>query len=419
MRTQNFENSDSEILNILREERLSLVQQGKRVFDLSMINPDIAPPRFLVDRLVEASTKSSNHRYGAARGIRRLREAFAAKYESVFGVALHPEREICVTSGTKDAFQMSLRVISDGLEGERKQALVGRPTYPAHLYAFQDLGIDYDFFELSGDVELLLGRIEERLNSRSYGVLVLNFPNNPTGLCLGAADVLRIVTLAERFGVYVINDFVYGEMVFGGQAAPSILATGRSNGAAAGMLLETYSLSKAYSVPGWRVGALLGSAAIVERVSQLKSRADYGLFLPIQLASALALTSREALVGPIVDTYHRRAKFLVKALLELGFEVSMPSAGCSVWAKSPKDQGLVESAASSPATNFVRSLLREKGLLLLPGTLFGVEYHEYVRFALVRPDEDLRSVVGVIAEFLESKATRGQDTIVDAAAGYV
>jgi alanine-synthesizing transaminase len=250
--------------------------------------------------------------------------------------------------------------------------------------------------------------------------VILNFPNNPSGQVVSAEWWKAVVAVARSNEAFVINDFVYGEMCFSRQPAPSVLSVG---GSLKGVL-EVYSLSKAYNVPGWRVGALVGDETIVRAVARHKSVADYGLFLPLQYAAAGALTASEDLVRPTVTAYERRIKVLSQGLKRLGWSVVEPAAGASVWARFSGDllaeareffvrregspeRHPIENASSiatevdqygdSDSSCVARLLLEKYGVLVAPGIAFGGAFDHFVRFAAVMPEERLRDVVSALS----------------------
>lgn len=378
-------------LGELQNLKQNIINSGGELFDVAMINPDLPPQRVLLDKLVEASLKPQNHRYSVSRGIRRLRDAFAQKYQNRFGAALDSETEICVTMGTKDAVLDAL--ISLARPG--RHVLMGAPTYPAHLSAARLAGLETCFFEISEDEGSMLASISQRLKEAPICALVLNFPNNPTGVTVGADFYAKLARLLEGTEIFVLNDFVYGEMGF--KAEPcSLLAEPKLRRQGA----EVYSLSKAYSVPGWRVAALCGSARLVRQVTRLKAHVDYGIFLPIQAASAYALSTKDDLVKPLTAQYNNRCNTLASGLARLGWAVSHPQAGTCVWGRPPT--GL----AGRGSLDLAKRLLVETGVLAMPGTLFGESFNEYLRFAAVIPEERIRQALERLGRFpqLESGA---------------
>jgi alanine-synthesizing transaminase len=378
----------------LKSRQHEMLLQGREVIDLSMVNPDLPPPRPVLDRLLEYVTKTSTHRYAVSRGVRRLREAFAEKYQS-FGVSLDPERNICVCLGSKDATYHALRALVKAGES----VIVSAPAYPAHLSAIRLVGAVPYLWEAPDSVEGAATSLGSLLEKTKASLVLLNFPSNPTGRVVSAEWLKGIAAEARKHSAYIVNDFVYGEMCFSGEKAPSLLAATPDNLSG---VLEVYSLSKAYNVPGWRVGALSGDEEVVKEVARQKSIADYGVFLPLQYAAALALTAKEDLVRSTVTQYERRSRILVKGLKGMGWSVVEPEAGASVWAEIPAD--ISEKAMKSyPSTHLseshsvsirvARLLLEEAGVLSTPGAVFGDSFDTYLRFALVVPEERMRDVL--------------------------
>lgn len=366
------------LVDELQGRRLALIEAGETVIDLSMINPDLAPPRFALDRLIEASMKTSNHRYPVSRGIRKLREAFALKYQREFSVKVDPAQNVCVTMGSKDAVLQSLRVLIR--PGDR--VLVPSPTYPSYLGFLSLLGASPIFYDVVADQQQMLAAIIKLLKEESPRGVILNFPHNPTGVYVDQDFYNELVSAANDSDVFLLNDFVYGELCFDRNSKPASLLSTETK---SDRLVEVYSLSKAYSVPGWRVGAVLGSDKIVSAVARLKSVIDYGVFLPVQHAAAAALSSTEALAAEVAAQYNERSNFLCAALKKAGWEVFVPAAGASVWARLPASLG--------SGLEYCKNLLKEKHVLALPGEVFGGKYSDFVRFALVAPKEKLSEAI--------------------------
>lgn len=383
----------------LNAQKQIILNEGRELFDFSMINPDIPPARVIIDKLVEASLKPFNHRYSVSRGITRLRQAFAEKYASRFSVTLDPDKEVCVTMGTKDAIHDAIFCVAS--PGER--VLMGSPTYPAHISAAKLAGVEVDFFPLSADEDAMLAAIAERLDAGSHKVLVLNFPNNPTGISVSSSFYERLVQIAKAKSVLVVNDFVYGEMGYRG-ALPSLL----SAPGAKDVGVEVYSMSKAYSVPGWRVAALSGNPRLVHQVTRLKAHVDYGIFMPIQAACAFALSTKDDLVKHPVAQYNNRCGVLASGLKRLGWTVEQPSAGACVWG------GLPEGSGSLGSMQFAVRLLADTGVLVMPGVLFGEEFDSHVRFAAVMPEERIRAMLGLLSRYGEAGAAPEEQTATSA-----
>ncbi len=377
-----------EELEGLRKVQRERATSGASIYDLSMVNPDMAPPRALLDRLLESVTKTANHRYAVSRGVRRLREGFSAKYRARFGHALDPETDICVCLGSKDATFHALRVLIE--PGDR--VIVPVPAYPAHPSAVALTGGQCIPWAAGRDASEAAEALKALIDQSRARVLLLNFPSNPMGLTVTRQWWLEIGKVCAAANVTILNDFVYGEMCFSGEPAQSALCAAEVGATC----VEVYSLSKAYNVPGWRVGALVGDTEIVSAVSRLKSQADYGLFLPLQYAAAQALVSGDDLVSATVQTYHRRLRVLGAGLTELGWSVTAPEAGASIWAKYPDKLLAGERSSKFSSVNVARHLLDLSGVVVTPGILFGSRFDDYVRLAAVTNEERLRDVVGAL-----------------------
>jgi alanine-synthesizing transaminase len=403
-----------------------------------MINPDIPPPRILVDRLVEATLKVQNHRYAVARGVRRAREGFSALYQRCFGVPLDPDTEVCVTFGTKDAINTLFSLFASGASYRSDRSnyvpvtlLLPLPTYPGFIFAAHSAGLSVSYYKADGSEDSILASIGEAIKYYPFSVLVLNYPNNPTGLTVSADFYRRLGVLLESTNVTVVNDFVYGEMGGGVSVLSEQSLRYRS--------VETYSLSKAYSVPGWRIGAVMGVPTLVKAVARLKSAMDYGLFLPLQLAAGIVLSSGELVAQPVIKEYRSRAKILSDLLNSGGWEApkfniigesdsSFGVSSCSsIWAKLPErwrhlgsryfaEKALNHGIVVTPGCAFSNSSVTNGSLPLgsevcnsksgLAGAIVGDldssrnVYDQYVRFALVVKEEKLRSV-GILLNSLE------------------
>ncbi|MCB0328597.1 MAG: pyridoxal phosphate-dependent aminotransferase [Bdellovibrionales bacterium] len=361
---------EAPLLQSLRQWCRDVQKDGGTLFDLSMINPDLAPPREMLDRFIEASLKPSTHRYSSARGIRKLREAFAEKYRSQFGVSLDAHTEVCVTLGSKDATLQVLEVLAPML----KRVWLPAPTYPVLRSAVSLVGYEEVGYYQADREESLVENLSKILKESPRALVLLNSPNNPTGKSLSRESLQHLIRLAGENGSILFNDFVYGEMGYFKQPC-SLLAAAAGNFR---NVLEVYSLSKAYSIPGWRVAGLVGSGKIVEAVAQRKANTDYGTFTPLQVGAAQGLRSSHSFLPEQRERYAERAKVVVELLKGAGCRVELPEAGASVWAKLPDWY-------SSNAEVFAKEVLLKSGVVLLPGNVFGESYCRYFRIALVQP----------------------------------
>jgi len=370
--------------NKLERAKIERVATGKGIVDLSMLNPDIAPPRLLQDRLVEAALNPTSNRYSVSRGIRKLREAFCFKYHSKWGVTLNPESQVCVTMGAKDATLNILRLLA---EDSKKRILLPSPCYPAHRVAAELANLELFYFNLSSDQESMLEEIKSSVQKNSIDILFLNFPNNPTGLAVSPDFMREIVDFSNANRCFLLHDFVYGEMNFNRELEPSILQFNKEPYYG---MAEIYSMSKAYSIPGWRVAVAAGDAQVIGNLSKLKSKVDYGNFLPIQLAASHALFCQHDLIEEVVKQYASRSKLLVNGLEDLGWMVQASTATPMLWCNLPEHCKL-------NALEFCATLIRDFGVSVAPGCDYGEVFDNYIRIALVASEENLQHLIESIS----------------------
>lgn len=381
--------------------RKSLAANNEEVTDLSMINPDIVPPRYAIDRLLEAGFSPKNHRYAVSRGVFKAREAVAFKYNQAFDVDIDPNVECCVTFGTKDAVLNSLKATLI----PKDRVLIGAPSYSPYLSAISFLDFTPAFFEIDIDenkmLQSIINKLEEaKANNNRIKFLILNFPNNPTGITVSKNFIDRVIDLKEEFDFCLYNDFAYGEMVYEGANALSFISKDKNRRR---NVVESYTLSKAYSLPGWRFAGVVGDERVIEKIASQKSKLDYGLFLPIQIAAAAVLKSSENFSGVITSEYAKRTNTFVKSFLEASanskllatLDILHPKAGCSVWFRLPKLDNDV-----SKLEDFCYRLLDEKRLAVTPGVTYGRDFVSYIRVAMVASDSILRSSATKIAELI-------------------
>ncbi len=377
-----FDIRDDQLL-ALQDSRLKLLQAGSDLIDLSMINPDLSPDRTLTDALVQSVLKPHNHRYAVSRGIRKLRSAFALKYSQRFGVKLDPHSQCVVTMGAKEATNLSLMA----LPARDKKVLIGTPLYPAFRAAAAMSAREVETFSITNDPASMLAEIEAKVKAGGISTCLFNFPNNPTSIMIGVEFWKRMLLLAEKYDLFLLNDFTYGEMSYRAEAS-SLLAQAPGSQ----RIAEIYSLSKAYNVPGWRVGALLGSSELVGKIAQIKSYLDYGNFLPIQQAASVALTGANSIPTTLSLKYERRARLLVDGLKKLGWGVEMPLAGACLWAKLPARLHSHKAGQIGRSYLAAGELLARHGIFALPGEIFG-SFPDFIRFALVIPEERIRQLL--------------------------
>ncbi len=345
-------------------------QQGVDIIDLGMGNPDVPTPKHILDKLAEAAYKPGNSRYSASKGIQGLRRAIANWYQRRFDVGLDRDMEVCVTMGAKEGLaHLALVMLSPG-----DVVLAPDPAYPIHPFACIIAGADVrripigperDFFE---DLDLAM-----RHSWPKPKLLVINYPHNPTTVCVDMNFFQRVVDYAKENNLYVIHDLAYADFTFDGYEAPSFLqAKGAKD-----VGVEFFSMTKSYSMAGMRVGFCCGNQDMVQALTRIKSYLDYGIYNPIQIAAAVALNGDQACVKEIMDIYKDRRNALIDGLGRAGWDVPLPKATMFVWAKIPdefKKMGSVE---------FSKLLIKEAEVAVAPGLGFGNYGDDHVRFALV------------------------------------
>ena len=373
------------VLGIVNELKHEARRRGEDIIDFGLGNPDMPTPKHIVDKLIEAAQKESNHRYSLSRGIYKLRLAITDWYKRNHDVDLDPNSEAIATIGSKEGIaHLAMAITSPG-----DSVLVPTPTYPIHTYAFilanadvihVPLGPDMDFFEA------LLDAFKSNLPRPK--VMVINFPHNPTTQVVDIDFFEKVVTFAKEHDLIVIHDFAYGDIVFDGYRAPSFLQVPGAKEVG----IEFFSLSKSYNMPGWRVGFAVGNSEIIHALARIKSYQDYGMFQPIQIAATVALNGPRDCVEEIRDTYQHRRNVLCESLNRIGWEVTPPKATMMVWAEIPdrfKKMGSLE---------FCKLLLEQAKVAVAPGIGFGEGGDHFVRFSMVENEHRIRQAVRGIRE---------------------
>ncbi len=367
--------------------KLEARQRGEDIIDFGMGNPDQPTPPHIVDKLIEASKKAKNHRYSASRGITKLRHAITGWYKRNYDVDLDPETEAIVTIGSKEGIaHLALATIGPG-----DVVLTPTPTYPIHMYSFIIAGGEVRGIELRQGSDFFddLLRVYRQTLPRPR-ILVINFPHNPTTAVVDLEFFKKIVAFAKEHDVIVIHDLAYADIAFDGYKAPSFLQVPEAKDVG----VEFYTLSKAYNMPGWRVGFCVGNREVVGALAKLKSYLDYGIFQPIQIASTVALNGPQDCVKEVVQRYQNRRNVLVNGLNRIGWPVALPRATMFVWARIPdpfRHMGSLE---------FSKLLLREAKVAVSPGIGFGEGGDEFVRFALVENEHRTRQALRGIRKVL-------------------
>jgi len=366
----------------VNEIKMEARRAGHDIIDLGMGNPDIGTPDHIVDKLVESARKPHNHRYSASMGITKLRKAITGWYKRRFDVDLDPDTEAIATIGVKEG--MSHLILVTIRPGD--VVFTPNPTYPIHPFSAIISGGDVRGIPVGPDQDFFKNLLNAtRQTWPRPKVLILSYPHNPTTEVVDLTFFEKIVDFAKEHDIMVIHDFAYADLVFDGYRAPSFL---QAKGAKE-VGVEFFSLSKSYSMPGWRVGFCVGNPEIVFALKRIKSYLDYGIFQPIQIASIIALSGsdemddingldrRQPCVREICDTYKSRRDALITGLDRVGWEIKPPLGTMFVWGRIPerfREMGSVE---------FSKFLIKEAGVAVAPGLGFGEYGDEFVRFALI------------------------------------
>lgn len=367
-------------------------KRGKDIINLGMGNPDIATPPHIVAKLKEAASKEKNHRYSVSRGLPKLRLAMCHWYKRNYGVELDFDYEAIATIGAKEAISHLMYAAT----GPGDLVLVPNPTYPIHTYAAVIAGADVKPIRFESEEQFLSDTTTLlKEHGKRVKFLIISFPSNPTAQIVGLSFFEKVVRLAKEHDIRVIHDFAYADLVFDGYQAPSILQVPGAKDVA----VEIYSLSKSYSMPGWRVGFMVGNRELVAALMKIKSYLDYGQFAPIQIAATVALEGPQQYVKEIVGIYKQRRDILCDGLNRIGWEVEKPKATMFVWAKIP------ERFREKRSLEFAKFLLKEAQVTVSPGLGFGDAGDDYVRFALVENEKRTRQAVAGIKKALQGSAS--------------
>ncbi len=372
------------VFTIINNLKVEARRAGVDVIDLGFGNPDIPSPEIAVEKLAEAARISRNHRYSMSRGLPKLREAVAALYQRRWGVELDTELEITNTIGSKEGFSHLMWVLLQNGDA----AIVPSPSYPIHIYGPLFAGADLrqvpmrsladprvqqdhagDFFanlETAWDV----GWPKPR-------VLVISFPHNPTGSCVDLDFMQRVVDFCRERDMVVVHDFAYADIGFDGYDPPSILQADGAKECA----VELYSMTKSFSMAGWRCAYMVGNAEVVQALVKLKSYLDYGAFQPIQIAATVTMNEEPDYPKEVCATYQARRDALIDGLARMGWDIPKPKGTMFVWAAIPEPYQELDSV------EFCSMVVRECEVALSPGAGFGPGGEGFVRFALIENEQ--------------------------------
>jgi len=368
------------VFNVIGDLKVDARARGEDIVDFGMGNPDTPTPKHIVDKLIEAAQNPRNHRYSVSRGIYKLRLAICDWYARRYGVSLDPDSEAIVTIGSKEGIaHLSLAMLGAG-----DVVLAPTPTYPIHQYSVIIANGDLRSVPLGPGQDFFQNLLEATRQSwPKPKFLILNFPHNPTTEIVDLEFFERIVEFARAHDMLVVHDLAYADICFDGYTPPSLLQVpgAREIG------VEFFSLSKSYSMPGWRVGFACGNQEIIAALARMKSYLDYGIFQPVQIAATVALNGPQDCLDEIRDHYRSRRDVLCDGLTRAGWNVPRPKSTMFVWAEIPDE------FKKAGSLEFSKFLLEEAKVAVSPGIGFGEYGDDFVRFALIENEHRTRQAI--------------------------
>ena len=368
------------VFSIVDDLKMKARRRGDDIIDLGMGNPDLPTPPHIVEKLIEAARKGKNHRYSASRGIFKLRAAITSLYAKNYGVEIDPETEAIVTIGAKEGLShLALATIGPG-----DVVFVPTPAYPIHPYCVIIAGGDLRTIPLVKERNFFEDlQTATRQTWPQPKMLIISFPHNPTTQVVDLSFFEKIVDFARDHQIMVVHDLAYADLVFEGYKAPSFLQVAGAKDVG----VEFFTLSKSYSMPGWRVGFALGNRKMISALTRIKSYLDYGIFQPIQIAAIIALGEDQNCVEEICKTYQERRDVLIDGLKKVGWRIEKPKGTMFVWGEIPekfKEMGSLE---------FSKLVLQVAKVAVSPGIGFGEYGDDHVRFALVENTQRIKQAV--------------------------
>ena len=376
------------VFNITGELKAAARKRGEDIIDFGMGNPDGATPAHIVAKLVEAVQRPDTHRYSLSKGVPRLRKAISGWYQRRFNVDIDADSEAIVTIGSKEGIaHLCLAMLDKG-----DAVLVPNPSYPIHIYGPVIAGADIRSVPMREGVDFFAELENQiRLSYPRPKMLILNFPSNPTTQCVDLAFFEKVVALCKEYGIWIVHDIAYADIVFDGYVAPSILQVPGAKDIA----VEFFTLSKSYNMPGWRVGFMVGNKELVSALARIKSYHDYGTFAPIQIASISALEGPQDCVSEIGETYRKRRDVLCDGLNKIGWHVEKPKATMFLWTKIP------DAYRDMSSLEFSKKVLRDAKVAVSPGIGFGDFGDDHVRFSLIENEERTRQAIRGLREMFK------------------
>ncbi|QDY99192.1 LL-diaminopimelate aminotransferase [Nitratireductor mangrovi] len=380
--------------------KASARSHGADIIDLGMGNPDLPTPKAIVDKLCDVVRDPRTHRYSASRGIPGLRRAQARYYERRFGVKLDPERQVVATLGSKEGFaNMAQAITAPG-----DVVLCPNPTYPIHAFGFIMSGGVIRSIPAAPD-ETFIPALERAVRHSIPRplALILNYPSNPTAFVATLDFYKDVVAFAKKNDIIILSDLAYAEIYFDDTPPPSVLEVP----GALDVTVEFTSMSKTFSMPGWRMGFAVGNERLIAALARVKSYLDYGAFTPIQVAASAALNGDGADIEEVRSIYHRRRDVLVESFGRAGWEIPAPAATMFAWAPIPEPFRAIGSL------EFSKLLVEKAEVAVAPGIGFGEHGDDFVRIALVENEHRIRQAARSIKRFLASATRSGdQDNVI-------
>ncbi|ESW71785.1 LL-diaminopimelate aminotransferase [Mesorhizobium sp. M0761] len=378
--------------------KASARSRGADIIDLGMGNPDLPTPKAIVDKLCEVVRDPRTHRYSSSRGIPGLRRAQAAYYQRRFGVKLNPDTQVVATLGSKEGFaNMAQAITAPG-----DVILCPNPTYPIHAFGFIMSGGVIRSLQVEPD-DGFIPALERgvRHSIPKPLALILNYPSNPTALVASLDFYKDVVAFAKKNDIIILSDLAYSEIYFDGNPPPSVLQVP----GAIDVCVEFTSMSKTFSMPGWRMGFAVGNERLISALTRVKSYLDYGAFTPIQVAAAHALNGDGADIAEVREVYLKRRDVMVDAFSRAGWTIPAPAASMFAWAPIPepfKHLGSLE---------FSKLLIEHADVAVAPGIGFGEHGDDHVRIALVENEHRIRQAARNIKRFLASSAKQPNNVV--------
>lgn len=362
---------------------------GADIIDLGMGNPDLPAPAHVIEKLKETVGKPRTDRYSASKGIAGLRRAQAAYYARRFGVKLNPDTQIVTTLGSKEGFAN----VAQAITAPGDVVLVPNPSYPIHAFGFLMAG--GVIRSVPSDPTAQFFEALERAVMHSIPkpiAVVVCYPANPTAYTADLDFYKDLIAFAKRYNLLVLSDLAYAEVYFDNNPPPSVLQVS----GALDVAVEFTSMSKTYSMPGWRIGFAVGNERVIAALGRVKSYLDYGAFTPVQVAATAALNGPDDCIRDMRETYKRRRDVLVESFGRAGWEIPAPKASMFAWAPLP------DPFRSLGSLEFSTLLVEKAELAVAPGSGFGEHGDGFVRIALVENEQRIRQAARNLRRFLET-----------------